>query len=265
MANYGLRHPKVAKYNRNTGTYSDGFTYGKAVNVSSQINYVEGELYGDDEPAETVKEFSNQQLTLGTTYHPTQAASTMMGHSVVNGEVKYHKDDTPNECGVGITGVEVIDGVKKYVAKIWPAVTFAEPNEELTTKGKEISFGTPSIIGTGKPDKAGMWKYEKAFDTDAEAQAYVDAFLNINESETPDVALNRASLSLIEDETATLTATTIPSGETVIWTTSNSEVATVADGIVTAEGAGTATITATITVNNVSYSDTCAVTVTAAS
>lgn len=263
MANYGLRHPKVAKYNRNTGTYSEGFVYGKAVNVSSQINYVEGELYGDDEPAETVKEFSNQQLTLGTTNHPKQAASTMMGHTVEAGEVKYHKDDTPNEVGVGITGVEMINGEKKYVAKIWPAVTFAEPNEELTTKGKEISFGTPSIVGTGKPDKDGMWKYEQDFDTDAEAQAYVDGFLNINESDTPDVVLNRAQLSLGVDESTTLAATTIPSGETVTWSTSNSEVATVVNGVVTGEGEGTATITATITVNGVNYSDTCAVTVNA--
>lgn len=261
MANYGLRHPKVAKYNRSTGTYSDGFVYGKAVTVSSQVNYVEGEIYGDDEPAETVKEFSNQQLTLGTTNHPLQAASTMMGHTVVDGEVKYHKDDTPNEVGVGITGVEMINGEKKYVAKVWPAVTFAEPNEELTTKGKEISFGTPSIVGSGKPDKLGMWKYEKTFDTDAEAQNYVDTMLNINESDTPDVVLNRASLSLEVDGTATLIATTIPTGETVAWTTGNSEVATVANGVVTAEGAGSTTITATITVNGVSYSDTCAVTV----
>ncbi len=263
MANYGLRHPKVAKYNRTTGTYSNGFVYGKAVNVSVQVNYVEGDLYGDDETAESVKEFSNLQLTLGTTNHPLQAASTMMGHTVVDGEVKYHKDDTPNEVGVGVTGVEMINGEKKYVAKVWPAVTFAEPNEELTTKGKEISFGTPSIVGSGKPDKQGMWKYEKTFDTDAAAQNYVDTMLNIDESDTPDVVLNRASISVDVDESATLIATTVPSGETVTWTTSNSEVASVVDGVVTGEGEGSATITATITVNGVSYSDTCAVTVSA--
>ena len=187
MANYGLRHPKIAKYNRTAGTYSDGFTYGKAVSVDSQINYVEGNLYGDDEQAETVKEFSNQQLTLGTTEHPKAAASTMLGHTInESGEIVSHKDDKPNEVGVGITGVEMVNGAKKFVAKIWPAVTFAEPSETLNTKGDSITFGTPSIVGTGKPDKDGNWKYEKTFDTDTEATAYIESFLNISNDDDDD-------------------------------------------------------------------------------
>ena len=54
----------------------------------------------------------------------------------------------------------------------------------------------------------------------------------------------------VGDAALTLTATVAPSNasnKTVTWTTSDASVATVADGVVTAVGAGTATITATAT------------------
>lgn len=77
----------------------------------------------------------------------------------------------------------------------------------------------------------------------------------------PSVTLDKDTLSLEEEETATLVATTVPAGETVTWTTSDDTVATVSGGVVTAVAVGTATITATITVDEVDYTATCAVTV----
>ena len=65
-------------------------------------------------------------------------------------------------------------------------------------------------------------------------------------------------------DTVTLKATTYPVGETVTWTTSNSNVATVSSGVVTGVAEGSATITASITVGGNTYTDTCAVTVPAA-
>lgn len=77
----------------------------------------------------------------------------------------------------------------------------------------------------------------------------------------PDITLNKSNITLTENETATIRATVKPEGETVTWTSSSTSVATVEDGVVTAEGEGTATITASITVDDTTYSDTCAVTV----
>lgn len=80
-----------------------------------------------------------------------------------------------------------------------------------------------------------------------------------------DVVLNKSNVSLTVGDTETLIATTYPAGETVTWTTSDDTVAEVSSaGKITAIGAGTATITATITVDTVDYSDTCAVTVASA-
>ena len=61
--------------------------------------------------------------------------------------------------------------------------------------------------------------------------------------------------------TKTLTAATVPAGETVTWSSSDTDVATVSSGVVTGVAAGTATITASITVSGKSYTDTATITV----
>ena len=75
------------------------------------------------------------------------------------------------------------------------------------------------------------------------------------------VSLDQSTLSLIKGESATLTATVNPSdatNKTVSWSTSNSSVATVINGVVKAIGGGSATIT----VNASGKTAICAVTVT---
>jgi|LAHS01.1.fsa_nt_gb uncharacterized protein YjdB len=78
------------------------------------------------------------------------------------------------------------------------------------------------------------------------------------------VTLDKTTATLKEGETVTLVATVLPANATnntgVIWTTSDATIATVADGVVTAVKAGTATITASAG----GKSGTCAVTVTEA-
>lgn len=78
----------------------------------------------------------------------------------------------------------------------------------------------------------------------------------------PDVVLNRASANVKTGKTTRLRATTTPAGETVTWTSSDDTVATVEDGVVTGVAEGTATITATMTYDGATYTDTCSVTVT---
>ena len=80
----------------------------------------------------------------------------------------------------------------------------------------------------------------------------------------PDIVLNRSSVTLAVGDTFTLEATTTPAGETVTWASSATSYASVANGVVTAEAEGSATITASITVDGTTYSDTCAITVEAA-
>ena len=94
-------------------------------------------------------------------------------------------------------------------------------------------------------------------------------FEKVNESTEPvsvsGVSLNKTSLTLEAGETAALTATVTPANaanKSVTWSSSDTTVATVADGVVTAVAAGTATIT--VTTADGGKTATCTVTVTAA-
>lgn len=76
------------------------------------------------------------------------------------------------------------------------------------------------------------------------------------------VALNQTSATLEKGQVTNLVATVVPneaSDKTVAWTTSDANVATVANGVVTAVGVGNATITATTTDGG--FTATCDVTV----
>ncbi|MBE6649699.1 MAG: hypothetical protein E7613_00155 [Ruminococcaceae bacterium] len=63
-----------------------------------------------------------------------------------------------------------------------------------------------------------------------------------------DITLDKTSVTLTEGETTTIKATVTPDNatdKTVTWSTSNELVASIENGVITAENAGTATITAT--------------------
>lgn len=80
----------------------------------------------------------------------------------------------------------------------------------------------------------------------------------------PDILLDKANITVEIDGTDTLTARTSPAGQAVTWETSDDTVATVVAGVVTGEGAGSAVITASMEYEDVTYTDTCNVTVPAA-
>lgn len=77
----------------------------------------------------------------------------------------------------------------------------------------------------------------------------------------PSVTLSTHYVHMVEGDTVKVHATTNPDGETITWTSASSLVATVSNGVITGEGDGNTIITATITVDGVSYSDTCTVVV----
>lgn len=80
---------------------------------------------------------------------------------------------------------------------------------------------------------------------------------------SPSIELDKHTVTVVDEDTVTLKATVYPAGSTVTWASSDTSVATVANGVVTAKDAGNAIITASITVEGVTYNDTCTVIVTA--
>lgn len=81
----------------------------------------------------------------------------------------------------------------------------------------------------------------------------------------PTVTLDKSTLSVtVGGATGSLSATVSPLGSAVTWKSSDTAIATVSSGTVTAVKAGSCTVTASITVDGVTYTAECAVTVNAA-
>lgn len=81
----------------------------------------------------------------------------------------------------------------------------------------------------------------------------------------PSITLDKSTATIAVEGTTSLTATVVPAGSAVTWSSSDPSTATVSNGTVTGVKAGTATITASITVDGYAYRANCIITVTAES
>lgn len=149
------------------------------------------------------------------------------------------------------------------------------PDEDSITRSNNVDTNNQSIVFTGNRTlysfQAGSIKGRSKGIVVDERDGLADVSGFFNQVITPDnlasiakatttaISLSSSSESIVKDETATITATTTPSGQHVTWSSSNPAVATVAGGVIAAVAVGTAVITAT----SGNYSASCAVTVTA--
>ena len=122
----------------------------------------------------------------------------------------------------------------------------------VTDENGKYNFGKQVLSGTYTLDIAGDSSYD-AYTTSVSIDYASNTLLNITRK-VPVVAvdainLNTNTLSLTRGATATLTATVTPDNatdKTVTWTSADEKVAAVENGIVTAVGNGTTTITARV-------------------
>ena len=139
-----------------------------------------------------------------------------------------------------------------------------EDGTEVQTQSVTIkAIARADSVNIGGEDRnmiqATLQKGQPGYDTFFEAP-YTPANVVV----TPSVTL-QGSAEVTEGEEIQLVAQTVPAGAEVTWESSAEGKATVDEyGVVSGVEAGTANITASIEVDNVTYSDTCAVTVNAA-
>jgi len=110
----------------------------------------------------------------------------------------------------------------------------------------KIARGTASKLVVNLDDtSAALIDNVTDWKTDANVEVYIDGVLQIPAVES--VTLDTTEITLVKGDEVQLTATVDPSNadQTVVWTSNAEGVATVVDGLVTAVGAGEATITAT--------------------
>ena len=153
---------------------------------------------------------------------------TVKGTSVINGTVEVARDTSNNNTNtLNIEGGTFNGNIN--------GISFGSENTKI-----EISGGT--------------------YSTEIPEEYCADGFVLVKnedgtygvepEAVATKITLDETSLTLVKGDTATLTATVEPAEATnkdeIVWTTSNSDIATVEAGKITAVGYGTATITAKI-------------------
>ena len=137
-------------------------------------------------------------------------------------------------------------------------------NMNKTTFGDGVLLSIPVVAGENGGTTTGCLYNVRMSTADAVSHKCEDVSFKVTIKnaavEVTGITLDKATVTITEGETETLVATVTPADatdKTVTWTTSNSAVATVDGGVVTAVKAGTATITATAG----GYSASCVVTV----
>lgn len=148
-----------------------------------------------------------------------------------------------------------------------PDQTNSTENDGTDANGQEIVFTgistTYKFEKEGKPAKS--ITINTALDL-AEVSNFFDAVQTpdtiVAKDPTPEVILDHSNIEIDEGEYFQLSARTNPAGQTVTWTSDDTDKATVdSTGKVHALAAGVANITASITVSGATVTDKCVVTV----
>ena len=196
MAVIGLSKPYYGIY-RATGnavSYANGAVMGKATEANIDINTTEdNNLYADNAIAETDRSFAGGSMTLSTDDLSQEVTKAILGltETAITGiegvtdtsvkELVY--DDTQNTpyLGVGFIIKKKVGGAYKWRGVVLCKVMFSVPADAATTQGESIEWQVPELSATIMRDDSAtrMWKREATFTTEAQAEAYITARLNI--------------------------------------------------------------------------------------
>lgn len=199
----------------------------------------------------TAKAIGNTMITGSITYMGTTYSSSC---NVIIGEPKVTLSKTNLSMYVTdtqsiIASVVAVDG-NTINSETSSDITWTTSNSSVATVS---SNGAVKAVGVGTATITANYTF---------CGISYSATCKVTVTSKPDITLSKSSLSMYIGDTSTLSATVTPSGQTVSWSSSNSSVATVSNGKITAISNGTATITASFKYNGVTYSTKCSVTVT---
>ena len=199
MAVIGLSKPYYGIYSAtgNAVSYANGAVMGKATEANIEIDTTEdNNLYADNAIAETDRSFAGGTLTLSTDDLSQEVTKAILGltETAITGiegvtdtsvkELVYDDTQTTPYLGVGFIVKKKVGGAYKWRAVVLSKVMFSVPADAATTQGESIEWQVPELSATIMRDDSAthMWKREATFTTEAQAEAYIQARLNITEA-----------------------------------------------------------------------------------
>lgn len=196
MAVIGLSKPYYGIYSAtgNAVSYANGAVMGKATEANIEIDTTEdNNLYADNAIAETDRSFAGGTLTLSTDDLSQEVTKAILGltetsitgiEGVTDTSVKelvYDDTQTIPYLGVGFIIKKKVGGAYKWRGVVLSKVMFSVPADAATTQGESIEWQVPELSATIMRDdsETHKWKREATFTTEAQAEAYIKARLNI--------------------------------------------------------------------------------------
>ena len=259
---------------------STGYTVGNIIplapvaEVSKTTENSSETHYYDNVGAIVIRTEGSDEVTLTTPALELGQLATITGKSVDPATGAYVDDEGVEKYYALGYRLKLTDGTYRYVWRLKGAFSNI-PDETSTTESDSVDTNNQSVVYTGNKTlysfEAGNIKGRAKAVVIDERDGLADVSGFFSQVVTPDnvaslakatttaISLSSSSEYIVKDESATITATTTPSGQHVTWSSSNPAVATVSGGVITAVAVGTAVITAT----SGNYSASCAVTVTA--
>jgi len=193
MAFIGLRHPVFARITEfEDGAmpcYAGPVVAGRAIQANVTKTHNNNPLYADDIIDEDDNSITGMTLTIGLNDLDDEKRRWLLGDIMSYEQgVGYLFDeggDGAAPVGFGYIRVRKVQGQVKYQAVWYWSVLFSEESEDGRTKGESIEWQTPTITGRAKAiyaDDSGIPKFRrrKTFDTQAEAEAWLDAVAGYN-------------------------------------------------------------------------------------
>lgn len=244
-------------------------TLSKASNNNSEVHYY------DNLPAIVVQGLSADTVTISCSALPLAVKADILGQTYDAATGTYiEAEGTTKTFAIGYK-TQATDGSEYYCFRLKGTFqmsgdeTHQTKNDGTDANGEEITF--TGISTTHKFTKTGAPAMAVTVNTALDLIANKDQFFAsvqtpdtiVAKVQTPSVSVVPSRAELTAGEDVALEAIVVPAGTAVSWSSSATTYATVANGVVHGEAAGSATITASITVDGNTYTDTCAVTVNA--
>lgn len=260
----------------NAGILTDGFTpstgtIGRLLGATSGgVNFtdtVEYKDFGEDidncpKNMKELKKLDKHEVKLSGTFVTVDAATTKMLAGAADVDQLDQTHIIPRN-----------DIVDADFADIWWIGDYSDKNTGDNAGFVAIhvlnalNTGGFQIQSTDKEKGKFAFEFTGHYSMSAQDNVPYEVYIREGGSEpVPAVVLNTHAVTIAEGDTYQLTAETTPAGETVTYSSSASTYADVTSGgLISGEAEGTAIITASITVEGVTYTDTCTVVVEAAS
>lgn len=159
MAAFGAKYPVFHKYGE-----TNGVVIGMLCSANMTVTIATGELYADNVLAEHVNEFVGASIAMESDNVNDEIATILYGCEVVDGVLTFTSTDTPPWGALGYYQCLMKDGVKFFRAIYYPKAKATLGNDNVTTKGNNITLSSIPTTFTVTEDENGVWREIKTFD-----------------------------------------------------------------------------------------------------